>query len=222
VTLAGAVTANAAHASVRFDIGTSTSYGKQIPSPDVGGVAAAAVSAGAVGLAPRTTYHYRVVASSVDGTSIGGDRTFTTAGVGPPQLTNLTESHSIFAVGKRGTPLTARTTARRHPKGTVFSFRLDRSATVIVTIQRSTPGRRVHGRCKPPSPALRRKPGCARLLTIGRLSRTARVGLNRVAFSGRIGTRALKPGRYRGVFTAIDAAGQSSPPLALNFTVVAR
>jgi hypothetical protein len=45
--------------------------------------------------------------------------------------------------------------------------------------------------------------------------------LNKVAFSGRIGGKALRPGRYQATFTAQDSAG-ASPPQALSFTIVRR
>ena len=45
--------------------------------------------------------------------------------------------------------------------------------------------------------------------------------INKVAFSGRIARRALKPGRYRATFTAIDAAG-ASPSQQLRFTITSR
>jgi hypothetical protein len=46
------------------------------------------------------------------------------------------------------------------------------------------------------------------------------VGLNRIAFSGRVRGRALLPGRYRDAFTAANTAG-TSPVRALSFTIVA-
>jgi hypothetical protein len=54
---------------------------------------------------------------------------------------------------------------------------------------------------------------------VGTLRRDARIGLNRIAFSGRIGLRALAPGSYRAVFTAANAAGRS-PGRTSGFTIV--
>ena len=51
----------------RFEYGTSTGYGQSTPFPEgsVGeGLASHAVWAAASGLAPGTTYHYRVVATN--------------------------------------------------------------------------------------------------------------------------------------------------------------
>ena len=67
----------------RFEYGTSTAYGQSAPLPEgsVGeGIASHAVWAAASGLAPGTTYHYRVVATNelaLAGVA-GPDQTFTT------------------------------------------------------------------------------------------------------------------------------------------------
>ena len=64
-----------------FEYGTTSAYGHTTPFPqgNVGeGVSARAVWASANGLAPGTTYHYRVIATNELGTSSGPDETFTT------------------------------------------------------------------------------------------------------------------------------------------------
>ena len=67
----------------RFEYGTSTAYGQSAPLPEgsVGeGIASHAVWAAASGLAPGTTYHYRVVATNelAPAGVAGLDQTFTT------------------------------------------------------------------------------------------------------------------------------------------------
>jgi hypothetical protein len=66
----------------RFEYGTSTAYGQSVPLPEgsVGeGLTSHAVWAAASGLAPGTTYHYRVVATNEVGPPVyGPDQTFTT------------------------------------------------------------------------------------------------------------------------------------------------
>jgi hypothetical protein len=69
--------------SYRFEYGTTTAYGNTTPAPEgsVGeGVESHAVWASASGLAPGTTYHYRVVATNevAPGGIAGEDQTFTT------------------------------------------------------------------------------------------------------------------------------------------------
>jgi hypothetical protein len=228
-TLTGTVTANDADASVWFQITTPVTLVQQSPVLHVGGLMPAPVSASFSGLSPNTTYHYRLIASSMDGTTLGGDLTFTTSasGAGPSpgalvaSLTALGETYSVFAVAGSSTPLIGQAAAKRHHKGTVFSFRLDQPATVKITIQTTARGRRAGRSCKPESHKLRRKPRCARTITVATLTRAAHAGLNKVPFSGRIGAHALKFGRYTAVFIAIDAAGASRQQ-SLSFTIVRR
>lgn len=47
-------------------------------------------------------------------------------------------------------------------------------------------------------------------------------GANKVAFSGRIGSRALRPGRYQATLIATDATRHASRPKAITFTIVKR
>jgi len=63
-----------------FEYGTSVMYGASIPCSSLPGSGASpvAVSAALSGLAPRTTYHARIVASGPGGTSYGSDVSFTT------------------------------------------------------------------------------------------------------------------------------------------------
>jgi DNA-binding beta-propeller fold protein YncE len=68
-------------ASYRFEYGPTSAYGSSTPFPEgsVGeGLEARAVWAAASGLAPGSTYHYRLVASNELGTVYGPDQTFTT------------------------------------------------------------------------------------------------------------------------------------------------
>jgi PKD repeat protein len=87
-TLNGSVNPNGVATTARFEYGTTTSYGTQTPDQDVGsGTAARTVSGPLTGLNPRTTYHYRIVASNAFGTVRGADRTFTTGAPSAPSVT---------------------------------------------------------------------------------------------------------------------------------------
>ena len=72
-----------------FEYGTGTSYGAITPEgPSIGADNVAhAVSQAISGLAPGTTYHFRLVATNGVGTTAGPDQTFKTdvAAVPPPQ-----------------------------------------------------------------------------------------------------------------------------------------
>jgi uncharacterized delta-60 repeat protein len=82
-------------------------------------------------------------------------------------------------------------------RGTSFLFRLNRAGTVTIRIKRL----RHSGR-------------------VVKLTRSSRTGANRVRFSGRVGRRTLRPGRYRATLTAVDPAGNRSKPSAVRFRIV--
>jgi hypothetical protein len=109
-----------------------------------------------------------------------------------PVLSNLRVSHRVFAIGRARTAISARLT-----RGTRFVYSLSETAKVVVTIRRV---------------------GTKRV--VGRLIRSARNGVNPLRFSGRIGSKALKPGRYRAVMMATDAAGNRSAPASVSFRVL--
>ena len=84
-TLNGTVDPNASETTYRFEYGLTTAYGSSTASASAGaGDAPVGVSAQISGLEPGVTYHYRLVASSATGTSLGADGTFTT-GAEPEQ-----------------------------------------------------------------------------------------------------------------------------------------
>jgi hypothetical protein len=102
-------------------------------------------------------------------------------------------------------------------------YTLSERAAVTLTIQRANPGRRARGSCRRPTRRLRSRPACTRWLGAGpTIVRQGAVGANRLVFSGRIGRKALRPGRYRGLLRAIDPAGNRSTDVALRFRVVRR
>jgi CSLREA domain-containing protein len=78
-TISATVIANAADATVTFQYGTSTTYGSSTAQQHATGSTSASMLGQLAALKPATTYHYRVVASSVDGTAVGSDATFNTA-----------------------------------------------------------------------------------------------------------------------------------------------
>lgn len=65
-----------------FQYGTTRAYGSETPlSPAGSGEGVIRVSQTLTGLQPRTTYHYRILASSPAGANTGSDHTFTTGSV---------------------------------------------------------------------------------------------------------------------------------------------
>jgi hypothetical protein len=77
--LAGGVYPNGADTSYWWEYGPTTDYGQLTPATDIGSsTAPVAVSDSLTGLAPTTTYHYRLVAQNQYGTEYGYDFTLTT------------------------------------------------------------------------------------------------------------------------------------------------
>ncbi len=107
-TLNGTVNPNRGQVSdCHFDYGTSTDYTSSVPcsqSPGAG-TSPVAVSAPISGIAPNTTYDYRLVATGPGGTSDGANQTFTTAPPGAPttlstvQVWGATRGASITVPG---------------------------------------------------------------------------------------------------------------------------
>lgn len=93
-----------------FEYGTTTAYGALSPAASAGnGKSDVPVSYALSGLAPSTTYHYRLVASNDSGTSRGADVAFTTA---PAPNTPGTPTPAPFAPGTTpSTPGSAPATA---------------------------------------------------------------------------------------------------------------
>jgi hypothetical protein len=83
--LNGTVNPNGSSSTYYFQWGLTTGYGVNGPAQSAGsGVKPVAVHETAGALIPGTTYHYRLAATNQFGTTVGSDRTFTTAGHPPP------------------------------------------------------------------------------------------------------------------------------------------
>jgi extracellular elastinolytic metalloproteinase len=121
-----------------------------------------------------------------------------------PKVTKLSLSRKRFKVGQV----------------TTFSFTLSEAATAKISIAKSEAGRRVGKRCRAPKPSLRRRPRCARYITVGSLLRpNLRPGAQRVRFTGRVGSRALRPGAYRATIVATDTGGNRSRAAKVTFRI---
>jgi hypothetical protein len=91
-TLNGTVIAYNASTSVTFEYGATTAYGSTVTAEQspVTGTNSTSTSKVITGLAPNTTYHYRVVAVNAGGTAYGLDQSFTTPAETFYSLTILT------------------------------------------------------------------------------------------------------------------------------------
>ena len=102
-TVTGTVNPNGQATTWFVEYGTSTSYGSKTSNVSAGsGTANAAVSASLTGLAPGTTYHYRVVASNSSGTTRGADGIFTTSST-PVAVTGSATNVTVTSATLNGT-----------------------------------------------------------------------------------------------------------------------
>jgi hypothetical protein len=234
-----------------FQYGTTASYGASTPTQSVGVSGSPGPIAAAIGgLAPETTYHFRLVAENSGGVSYGVDRTLTTEAPGKTSTTETTTtpptqptppvsptttsppapSPSVPPVVQNARQSTTRWRAggqlphisrAKAPTGTTFSFSLNEQATVTFSFTQHLSGRKAGGKCVAQTAKNRRKPTCTRTATAGTFTFTGHSGTNQVAFQGRISpTKKLKPGRYTLAITATDSAGARSAPTSLSFTLV--
>jgi len=119
-----------------------------------------------------------------------------------PRLTGLSLAKKAF---KRSTKLT---------------YGLSERATLTVRVERVKKGRRVAGKCRKQAAANRARKACKRFVKLpGRIQKTADAGVNKVKIPARIGGRKLKPGRYRLVAQARDAAGNRSTVKRIGFRI---
>jgi hypothetical protein len=87
---------------------------------------------------------------------------------------------------------------RRAPVGARVAYSLSAPATVRFSVERRAVGRRVGKRCVRRTRANRGKRHCVRFAKVrGGFSDGGGAGVSRFRFSGRVGGRALRPGRHR-------------------------
>jgi hypothetical protein len=120
-TLPGTVNPEGLETSYYYQYGTTTSYGGNAPSIQGvsagSGLAAVPAPIGIGGLVPATTYHYRLVATSADGTTASPDMTFTTAPPTPPTVSTGAASNITLT--------TATVAGTINPEGLETSYELD-------------------------------------------------------------------------------------------------
>jgi DNA-binding beta-propeller fold protein YncE len=130
----------------------------------------------------------------VTATNVAGSTSQESAPFGPVTVDVFDFAPPRIRVAKAPTPVA------EVPKGGSFTYTLDAPARVEIAIARH---RKKHPR------------------TVGTLVRAGQAGTNTVPFTGRIGRKALRPGRYDATMTATNAAGASSPRTA-SFRIVRR
>jgi hypothetical protein len=101
-------------------------------------------------------------------------------------------------------------------------FRLSTPARLQIALSRPLPGRRARRLCVAPTRTLVQAgaKSCTRLLATGTLTRTLEpAGTDSVAFTDRIGKRALPTGAYHATLQATNSVGTSTPT-TLTFTII--
>lgn len=120
--------------------------------------------------------------------------------------------------GLRLRPGTVRRTRPRTPAAT---FSLSEPATVTLTLQRLTPGRRAGGVCRTVRSA-RAGVRCVKVTRVGTLKREAPAGAARVTIAVKRRGRVLAAGSYRLSVVAVDAAGNRSTIVRAPLVIRAR
>jgi hypothetical protein len=133
----------------------------------------------------------------------------------------MRQSASTWREGNELAYITRSRVEMKAPVGTMFSFSLNEQAHVAFIFGQEITGRRVGHKCLAKTHKNARYKVCTRMVTAGTLSFIGHSGTNRVVFQGRISrSTKLKPGRYTVAITATNAAGQTSMPQKLSFTIV--
>jgi hypothetical protein len=91
---------------------------------------------------------------------------------------------------------------KKAPLGTTFSFNLDQQASVSFAFTQKQVGRK------------------KRDVKWGALVLNGHAGTDKVSFQGRVPPKKLEPGHYSVAVTATNAAGLSSAPQTLAYTIV--
>jgi hypothetical protein len=138
-----------------------------------------------------------------------------------PTVRAFSFSPSTFSVG-------AARTASSGQRATTIAFTLSRRSTVTISFARKLQGRLTASsrksarRCVKSSAKLAKRPRCTRYRAAGKLVRSGlAAGKRSIAFSGRVGGRALPSGRYRATIVAIDRSHHRSRAKTASFTIVA-
>ena len=154
-----------AGAGAVFQYGTTTAYGASTPRQPVSATTAAAqMTAPLAGLAPATTYHFRIVVTNATGGVAGSDHTFTTSqptpapgsqpkapGAAPPKLAKLKVTPAALSLNQSAT----------------VSYTDTQAARTAFTLQRLMPGRLDGRACSKASKHNQRHKQCVRWVNAG-------------------------------------------------------
>ncbi len=225
-TLNGTITPTLRTTTFHFDFGATASYGSSTPETTAARGPVTPVSVTLGGLSPSTTYHYRLVATSAEGTATGNDATFTTpAAPTPPEPQQPSPAPEQPALTP--TPTT--------PAAEGIAFISDTGAAVVRLGKGSKfrlPGLRFTcpSTAKGPCAARITVPGVSTLRRSGRKLASGRVKVARGKTAGATlrGTSVLvREARRRGYFllqavAVFGSPGHSSVTVKKSFVLIAR
>lgn len=108
----------------------------------------------------------------------------------------------------------------RRLTGARVSYTLSRVAQVTFRIEHAVSGRKSQGKCVARTRANRNGAKCSRYVKVkGSFRQQGSAGTNRFHFTGRIGGKALRSGRYRFAAQATDSSGHKSSTAHASFRV---
>jgi hypothetical protein len=135
-----------------------------------------------------------------------------------PVIRSLRLTNPTFAVARGATPISA---AAKRKRGTNVRSAVSEAGTARYAVQRELRGRRVGERCLKATRKRRKAKRCWRYRAVQTYTRKVRAGSNVFWFTGRIGSLALAPNRYRVVMRVTDTAGNVSGNRWARFRIVA-
>ena len=148
----------------------------------------------------------------------GAEPDGTTPDTTAPSLTDLAIAPVKFKAAGSGA-----SAAAKAKTGATVVFTASEPVAVSFRAERRATGRRSGKECVKPTRRIRKHRRCARYLPLkGGFDRLAAAGPSGFKFSGRIGDRKLKAGRYRLVGMATDAAGNLSTVVRAPFRIIRR
>jgi hypothetical protein len=128
-TVSGVVNPNGQAANYRFNYGTTSAYGLTTANqPIAAGAADVTATATLNGLTPGATYHYRLVASGIAGTTLGQDQVFV-AGQAPPPVVTATPPTAATGAPSAVTTNGAVLSGTLNPSGQETSYSFEWGAT---------------------------------------------------------------------------------------------
>jgi hypothetical protein len=103
-----------------------------------------------------------------------------------------------FRAAAKGGPVATASQRRKKkaPTGTVVTYRLTRAGTARFAVERTVTGRRKGRSCVKVTKRNRKARSCKRVEVLGTFTHAGVAGANKFRFTGRVGRKALKPGRY--------------------------